>query len=70
LKEGANGEKGEEDFEDGSTGIVLVGGFDIAGYDMGTWYVKKGELCLDEGIREKGEERLEGRRSGVHCGRN
>ena len=31
LKEGANGEKGEKDFEDGSTGIVLVGGFDVAG---------------------------------------
>jgi hypothetical protein len=62
LKEGANGEEGEEDFKDGATGVVLVGGLDIAGDDMGTGYFKKCELCLDESIREKGEERFEGGR--------
>ena len=68
MKQGANGKKGKEDFKDGSTGVVLVGGLDVAGYDMGTWYFIKSELCLDESIRKKGEERLEGRWSAVHCG--
>jgi hypothetical protein len=31
LQKNANGEKGQEDFEDGATGIVLVGRFYIAG---------------------------------------
>ena len=62
MKEGANGEEGEEDFKDGATGVVLVGGLDVAGDDMGTGYFEKGELCLDESIREKGEQRFERRR--------
>jgi hypothetical protein len=62
LKEGADGEESEEDFEDGAAGIVLVRRFDIACDDMGTGYLEEGGLCLYEGIREKGEEGLEGGR--------
>ena len=68
LELGTNGEEGQEDFEDGATWVVLVGGFDVAGDDMGTGYFEKDELCLDDSIREKGEERLEGVVRAVHRG--
>jgi len=56
LKECANGEEGEKDFEDCATWVVLMGGLDVASDDMRTGYFKKSELCLDEGIREKSKE--------------
>jgi len=51
LKKGANGEKGQEDFEYSATGIVLVGRLDVASNDMGPRYFIKYELCLYKSIR-------------------
>ena len=56
LKQSANGEEGEEDFEDRATWVVLMGRFDVASDDMRTGYFIKSDLCVDEGIREKGKE--------------
>lgn len=59
LQKGADGEEGKEDFEDGATGIVLVGRFHIAGDDMRTGYFIERKLCLDESVGEKGKERFQ-----------
>ena len=56
LEQCANGEEGEEDFEECATRVILMGGFDVASDDMGPGYFIKSRLCLDEGIREKGKE--------------
>ena len=56
LKECANGEEGEEDFEDCATWVVLMGGLDVASDDKRTGYFIKSELYLDECIREKSKK--------------
>jgi hypothetical protein len=59
LQKGTNGEEGKKDFKDGATGIILVGGFYVAGDDMRARYFKERKFCLDESVGEKGKERLE-----------
>ena len=46
LEKGANGEEGQEDFEDCTTWVVLVGRLDIASDDMRSRYFIKNGLCL------------------------
>jgi hypothetical protein len=58
LQKGTNGEEGQKDFEDSTTGVILVGRLDIAGNYMGARYFKGSELCLDECVGEKGKEGL------------
>ena len=59
LQKDANGEEGEENFEDGAAGVVLMGIFNISGDDMRARDSIERKLCLDESVGEEGKERLQ-----------